>query len=150
MAGDPESRIRSVHVSDLERPARYVVPGELLLTNGLWMERIDPREWAQQAHTGGAAAIGYGVGQTGPAPQTLVRACRQLQLALVEVPEDLPFSVVSECVAVRNRSPGATVRLQLTRLRRLLQELARGEGYDALLEPVRRETRLPVWLGAGR
>jgi DNA-binding PucR family transcriptional regulator len=46
----------------------------------------------------------------------------------------------------RNRASDATVRLQLMRLRRLLEELARGEGYGAVVELLRRETRLQVWL----
>src|SRR6185295_17887447 len=37
-------------------------------------------------------------------------------------------------------------RLQLSRTRRLLQRLGAGGGHAALLDFLRRETRLPVWL----
>jgi sugar diacid utilization regulator len=67
-------------------------------------------------------------------------------MSLVEVPEDLSFSTIGECILQHNHTQIATVRLQLTRLRRLLQDLARGEGHGAVLELLRRETRLPVWL----
>ena len=146
-AGSLDRLVRGVHVSDLEHPARYVLPGELLLTNGLWLERVDPLAWVHEALAAGAAAIGYGAGEGGPnAPAALVDACRELQIGLLEVPADLSFSVIGECVLERNRTPDASVRLQLMRVRRLLQELARGEGHGAAVELLRRETRLPVWL----
>jgi PucR family transcriptional regulator, purine catabolism regulatory protein len=79
-------------------------------------------------------------------PDGLIEACRQCGVALVEVPEDLSFSTIGECILAHNHTQVASVRLQLTRLRRLLQDLARGEGHGAVLELLRRETRLPIWL----
>jgi PucR family transcriptional regulator, purine catabolism regulatory protein len=160
LAGDPSLRlrvlvdggnldrlVRGVHVSDLEHPAQYVLPGELLLTNGLWLGQTEPRQWVEEAQAAGAVAVGYGVGTPSPVvPAELREACTRLGVPLIEVPEDLSFSAIGECVVEHNRTQDATVRLQLTRLRRLLQELARGEGHAAVLELLRRETRLPVWL----
>jgi PucR family transcriptional regulator, purine catabolism regulatory protein len=145
--GHLDRLVRGVHVSDLEHPAQYVLPGELLLTNGLWLEHTDAREWAEEARAAGVVAIGYGVSKASPAvPVALIEASRASALALLEVPEDLSFGAIGECVVERNRTHDATVRLQLTRLRRLLQELARGEGHTAVLEVLRRETRLELWL----
>jgi sugar diacid utilization regulator len=139
--------LRGVHVSDLGHPAQYAFPGELLLTNGLWLTTTHPGDWVREARAAGVVAIGYGVGEMGAVtPPAMIEACRQAGLALVEVPADLPFSAIGECVMERNRASDATVRLQLMRLRRLLEELARGEGYGAVVELLRRETRLPVWL----
>ncbi len=146
-AGNDDRLLRGVHVSDLDHPAQYAFPGELLLTNGLWLTTTDPRDWVQEARAAGVVAIGYGVGEMGTiTPPAVVQACREADLPLVEVPADLPFSAIGECVMERNRASDATVRLQLMRLRRLLEELARGEGYGAVVELLRRETRLPVWL----
>jgi len=146
-AGNHDRLLRGVHVSDLDHPAQYAFPGELLLTNGLWLTTTDPRDWVQEARAAGVVAIGYGVGEMGSVtPTGVVQACRDADLPLVEVPADLPFSAIGECVMERNRAPDATVRLQLMRLRRLLEELARGEGYGAVVELLRRETRLDVWL----
>ena len=145
--GNLAQPVRGVHVSDLEHPAQYVLPGELLLTNGLWLGHTDPREWVEEARAAGAVAIGYGVSNFSPVvPDGLVEACRESGLALVEVPEDLSFSTIGESILAHNHTQVASVRLQLTRLRRLLQDLARGEGHGAVLELLRRETRLPVWL----
>ena len=146
-AGNHDRLLRGFHVSDLDHPAQYAFPGELLLTNGLWLTTTDPRDWVQEARAAGVVAIGYGVGEMGSVtPTGVVQACRDADLPLVEVPADLPFSAIGECVMERNRAPDATVRLQLMRLRRLLEELARGEGYGAVVELLRRETRLDVWL----
>jgi sugar diacid utilization regulator len=146
-AGNHDRLLRGVHVSDLDHPAQYAFPGELLLTNGLWLTTTEPRDWVAEARAAGVVAIGYGVGEMGSVtPAGVVDACRDAGLALVEVPADLPFSAIGECVMERNRAPDATVRLQLMRLRRLLEELARGEGYGAVVDLLRRETRLPVWL----
>ena len=146
-AGNHDRLLRGVHVSDLDHPAQYAFPGELLLTNGLWLTTTDPRDRVQEARAAGVVAIGYGVGEMGSiTPPGVVQACRDAGLPLVEVPADLPFSAIGECVMERNRAPDATVRLQLMRLRRLLEELARGEGYAAVVELLRRETRLDVWL----
>ena len=146
-AGNDDRLLRGVHVSDLDHPAQYAFPGELLLTNGLWLTTTDPRDWVQEARAAGVVAIGYGVGEMGTVtPPAVVDACREAALPLVEVPADLPFSAIGECVMERNRASDPTVRLQLMRLRRLLEELARGEGYGAVVELLRRETRLQVWL----
>jgi PucR family transcriptional regulator, purine catabolism regulatory protein len=145
--GNLAEQVRGVHVSDLEHPAQYVLPGELLLTNGLWLRQADPGEWVEELRGAGAVAIGYGVSNFSPTvPERLIEACRESGVALFEVPADLSFSTIGECILAHDRSQVATVRLQLTRLRRLLQDLARGEGHGAVLELLRRETRLPVWL----
>jgi PucR C-terminal helix-turn-helix domain/Purine catabolism regulatory protein-like family/GGDEF-like domain len=145
--GSLAQTVRGVHVSDLEHPAQYVLPGELLLTNGLWLGQADPGEWVDELRAAGAVAIGYGVSDFSPTvPDGLIEACRASGVALFEVPADLSFSTIAECIQAHDRSQVATVRLQLTRLRRLLQDLARGEGHAAVLELLRRETRLPIWL----
>ncbi len=145
--GNLDEAVRGVHGSDLEHPAQYVLPGELLLTNGLWLGQVDPHRWVEEARAAGVAAIGYGVSNFSPVvPEGLVEACRALGIVLVEVPEDMSFSTIGERLLEHNHSEVASVRLQLTRLRRLLQDLARGEGHGAVLELLRRETRLDVWL----
>ena len=63
--GNHDRLLRGVHVSDLDHPAQYAFPGELLLTNGLWLTTTDPRDWVQEARAAGVVAIGYGVGEMG-------------------------------------------------------------------------------------
>ena len=128
---------------DLDRPARYLLPGELVLTNGLWAERVDgatgPARWPPPARRPSASAS-----STPPRlPDGLVAACEALGLPLLEVPEDLPFSLIAAAAAGGDPSG---LRLQLSRTRRLLQRLGGGGGHVALLDFVCHETGLPAWL----
>ena len=75
---------------------------------------------------------------------TCSRACEELGLPLLEVPEELSFSMIA-AVAADGGDPSG-LRLQLSRTRRLLQRLGAGGGHAALLDFLRQETRLAVWL----
>src|SRR4051794_13232866 len=144
-AGAADRTIEGAHTSDLDHPARYLLPGELVLTNGLWTEHVDGDRWAAEVNTAGAAAIGFGLADHHPAvPDDLRAACETLGLPLLEVPEDLSFSLIASAVE-GGRDPSG-LRLQLSRTRRLLQRLGAGGGYAALLDFLRHETRLPAWL----
>src|SRR3954454_9731231 len=144
-AGAADRTIEGAHTSDLDHPARYLLPGELVLTNGLWTENVDGDRWAAEVNTAGAAAIGFGLADHHPAvPQDLRAACEALGLPLLEVPEDLSFSLIASAVE-GGRDPSG-LRLQLSRTRRLLQRLGAGGGYAALLDFLRHEPRLPAWL----
>ena len=116
-----------------------------MLTNGLWTEHVDGATWAADVAAAGAAAIGFGLADHHPeVPADLRAACEELGLPLLEVPEDLSFSMIA-AAAVDGGDPSG-LRLQLSRTRRLLQRLGAGGGHAALLDFLRRETRLPVWL----
>jgi purine catabolism regulator len=58
--------VQGAHTTDLDRPARYLLPGELVLTNGLWTEHVDGAAWAAEVATAGAAAIGFGLAAIHP------------------------------------------------------------------------------------
>jgi purine catabolism regulator len=137
--------VQGAHTTDLDRPARYLLPGELVLTNGLWTEHVDGATWAREVATAGAAAIGFGLADHHPeVPAEMVGACEALGLPLLEVPEDLSFSLIAAAVDGGRDLSG--LRLQLSRTRRLLQRLGAGGGHAALLDFLRHETRLDVWL----
>jgi purine catabolism regulator len=141
-AGAADRTIEGAHTTDLDQPARYLLPGELVLTNGLWTEHVDGATWAADVATAGAVAIGFGLADHHPeVPGDLRGACEELGLPLLEVPEDLSFSMIAAAAA-----DPSDVRLQLSRTRRLLQRLGAGGGYAALLDFLRQETRLDVWL----
>lgn len=137
--------VRGTHTSDLDRPARYLLPGELVLTNGLWEHQVDGGAWARDVHAAGACGIGFGLAQEHPAPPpALVAACEELRLPLLEIAEELSFAEVAGAVA--DAHDGSDLRTQLSRTRRLLQRMAADGGHAALLDFLRVETRLPVWL----
>jgi PucR-like helix-turn-helix protein/purine catabolism regulatory family protein/diguanylate cyclase with GGDEF domain len=142
-AGAADCAVAGAHTTDLDQPARYLLPGELVLTNGLWTEHVDGATWANDVATAGAAAIGFGLADHHPeVPADLCAACEELGLPLLEVPEDLSFSMIAAAAA----DDASGLRLQLSRTRRLLQRLGAGGGHAALLDFLRRETRLAVWL----
>jgi Fe2+ transport system protein FeoA len=141
-AAAADRTIEGAHTTDLDQPARYLLPGELVLTNGLWTEHVDGATWAADVATAGAVAIGFGLADHHPeVPADLHAACEELGLPLLEVPEDLSFSMIAAAAA-----DPSDVRLQLSRTRRLLQRLGAGGGHAALLDFLRQETRLEVWL----
>jgi purine catabolism regulator len=141
-AAEADRAVAGAHTTDLDQPARYLLPGELVLTNGLWTEHVDGATWAAEVATAGAAAIGFGLADHHPAvPADLLAACEELGLPLLEVPEDLSFSMIAAAAA-----DSSDLRVQLSRTRRLLQRLGAGGGHAALLDFLRHETRLDVWL----
>jgi hypothetical protein len=141
-AAAADRTVEGAHTTDLDQPARYLLPGELVLTNGLWTEHVDGATWAAEVATAGAVAIGFGLADHHPeVPPDLLAACDGLGLPLLEVPEDLSFSMIAAAAA-----DPSDVRLQLSRTRRLLQRLGAGGGHAALLDFLRQETRLDVWL----
>jgi purine catabolism regulator len=145
-AAAADRAVAGVHTTDLDRPARYLLPGELVLTNGLWTEHVDSASWAAEVDAAGAAGIGFGLADHHPAvPPELMAACDELGLPLLEVPESLSFSLIAAAVADEGLDPSG-LRVQLSRIRRLLQRLGAGGGHAGLLEFLRQETQLPVWL----
>src|SRR3954454_8380101 len=145
-AAAADRAVAAAPTTDLDQPARYLLPGELVLTNGLWTEHVDGATWAADVATAGAAAIGFGLAdhhRQGPA--ALLAACEELGLPLLEVPEDLSFSLIAAAVADGGLEPTG-LRVQLSRTRRLVQRLGAGGGHAALLDFLRQETRLDVWL----
>jgi len=141
-AGAADRAVAGAHTTDLDQPARYLLPGELVLTNGLWTEHVDGATWATEVATAGAAAIGFGLADHHPeVPADLLAACEGLGLPLLEVPEELSFSMIAAAAA-----DTSGLRVQLSRTRHLLQRLGAGGGHPALLDFLRHETRLDVWL----
>jgi PucR family transcriptional regulator, purine catabolism regulatory protein len=136
--------IRSVHTTDLAHPFRYVLPRELVLTNGLWVSEVTADEWVEEVTAAGAAAVGFGLSERHESvPEALVMVCRGNQLPLLEIPADLLFTRIGERVAGATQAgQDEWMRHQLVRTRQLVLALRRGEGYSGLLSVLYRETGL--------
>ena len=149
-AAEMDREVAGAHTTDLDHPARYLLPGELVLTNGLWTEHVGGAAWAAEVGTAGAAAIGFGLADHHPAvPPDLLAACQETGLLLLEVPEELWLPRHRGRGSRRRRGP----RLQLLKRRCLLQRLGAGGG-DAVTrctsapgDPVRRLVRRAWWPG---
>jgi PucR family transcriptional regulator, purine catabolism regulatory protein len=138
--------IRGHHVTDLVRPARYLLPGELLLTNGLWLNQRSATDWIDDVKTAGVAGLAFGLTDDCPdLPDSVEHSCSDVGLPLILVPAHLSFSAVIEKIDAAHIRPDPA-RLQLTRLRRLQQQLAGRTAQNELLALVRQETKLRCWL----
>jgi purine catabolism regulator len=147
-AAEQSREIRSVHTTDLQQPGRYVLPGELVLTNGLWHGEVPTDEWISELSEGGAAALGFGLGTPhGQIPGDLADACERISMPLIEIPEDLSFAAISDAVAAdRDEDQRALFRQHLERSRMMLRGLSEGRGIEFLLEVLRDQTGLDVAL----
>ncbi len=139
-----EREIRSVHTTDLPHPARYVLPGELVLTNGLWHGQVPTDRWVAELCQVGAAALGFGLGTPHRSvPADVVAACGLSMLPLLEVPEDLSFASITDwIVAAHVRDERTVLRRHLERARAIVRGLSEGRGAPFLLELLRDETGL--------
>lgn len=144
----PGRGIRSAHVTDLPQPGRYLLPDELVLTNGLWAAEVPATAWIAEVATAGAAAVGFGLGTPHAAfPDGLLAACEAHGLPLLEVPESVSFGQIQAVLGQRlARDEQVTLRRHLDRTRELLLGLAAGGGYDGLIALLRRETGVPAAL----
>ena len=109
-AGALDAPVPWVHSSDLEDPAPFLEPGQVLLTTGTQFGadtgHDDPAVFdAYVARLAGAglAALGFGseVVRAGT-PVALVEACRRNGLPLFEVPYRVPFIRIARTIADLN------------------------------------------------
>ncbi|MCE7079998.1 PucR family transcriptional regulator [Streptomyces sp. ST2-7A] len=126
-AGDlPDAPVRWAHVSELADPVPYLEGGELLLTTGLKIPVDNPddtREYVRRLRAAGVVGLGFGPGIHHPAtPPTLVEACRDEGLPLLEVPRPTPFIAISKVVSAglaaeryRAATAGFAAQRELTR-----------------------------------
>ena len=141
--GTPEllgRRVTGVTSTDLQDPARYLQPGELVLSGLVWWQpdaedetgRADAAmRFATSLHSAGVAALLGGEGTHGSVPASLVDACRTHGIPLLTVPASTSFRAVTDRIYLRLWGD----------LRKTSQQAA------ALPETVRRE--LAAMLGAG-
>jgi DNA-binding PucR family transcriptional regulator len=136
LAGDPGAEFRSVHITDLPEPGRYLSGGELVLTGLMWRhEPADSARFVAALAGAGVAALGAGQAWLGHVPADLVAACEAAGLPLLEVPTEVSFGTLAELVTARLAGasrPAGDVRDALVRHRRLVAAVAEGAGLPEL------------------
>lgn len=136
------------HTTELAYPARYIFPGELLLTNGLWLPERSAADWIADVKSAGLPAVAFGLNETYPTiPEDVVRACRELDIALIAVPIDVSFSQITDVLQSAG-VPLEAVRLYLNRLREIGKQLTATSNQAELTQLIYRETGLDCWLVA--
>jgi hypothetical protein len=101
-----ELPVTSVYITDLTDPSRFLTPGTVVLSSGLWIDRpggIDSFLDALVATD--ATALVLGLIQIGHVPDTVIDACRQRGLVLATINDTVSFARVDDAVRAGVRSP---------------------------------------------
>ncbi|MFF2143957.1 PucR family transcriptional regulator [Kitasatospora sp. NPDC058190] len=96
--------VTGVSSTDLQDPARYLQPGELVLTGLVWWQPADTSgalRFATALRSAGVAALLAGEGTHGSIPDSLAEACRTHGIPLLAVPAGVSFRAVTDRVYLR-------------------------------------------------
>ncbi|GAB2710375.1 PucR family transcriptional regulator [Kitasatospora kifunensis] len=102
-----ERQVTGVTSTDLQDPARYLQPGELVLSGLVWWQPDHPAaqtlalRFATSLRSAGVAALLAGEGTHGEVPAGLVEACRVHGIPLFSVPAGTSFRAVTDRVYLR-------------------------------------------------
>ena len=128
-----DGAIEGVHTTDLPHPRRYLLQGELVLTNGLWYPSVGADRWVADLSLAGVAALGFGLGSPHPSVPDDVRSeCAKRDMPLLEIAEDLSFVTIANATA-GNSDQRPMFRRHLERARTMVQLMSEGREPAALL-----------------
>ncbi|MER6463124.1 PucR family transcriptional regulator [Streptomyces sp. NPDC001228] len=124
--------ISGVTVTDLEDPARFVRPGEVVLSGLVWWAPGKAERFVSGLSEAGAAALFAGEETHGSVPGELVEACARHRVPLAGVPAHIMFRAITDTVYLRQwgelsrrQALPENARVRLSRL--LAQEAGPGE-----------------------
>jgi purine catabolism regulator len=145
--------VRWAHSTELLDPGPYLRGDELVLTVGAALTSARAcKRFAANVAAAGATAVGFGLGDVvDDVPPALVEACAEAGLALVTVPQGMPFLSITELLADRRAEAraarGRTLQLLVGRL---LDAMGGDETLDGLLALVAAELggQLTIRVGA--
>lgn len=128
--------------SDLPDPSPFLLPGQLVLTTGLQFERFgdaDFVDYVRRLQGAGVLGIGFGAEVVrADTPAALVAACRDVGLALVEVPYDVPFvALITWAARELSREAAARSEWALSAQQAISLAAVSGGVSAALLETAR-------------
>ncbi|WP_328402238.1 PucR family transcriptional regulator [Nocardia sp. NBC_00403] len=140
------AEIRWLHTTELPDPSRYVRPGELVLTNGLWLPHVSAERFVDAVARAGATGLVFGLtAQTPDLPEGLVALCVSRGLPLVELCIGVPFAALTRAAArIQNEVLQTELTATVHRGDALATALSRGSGAAGVLEILRGETELPL------
>ncbi|MGW4772475.1 PucR family transcriptional regulator [Nocardia sp. NPDC004278] len=140
------AEIRWLHTTELPDPSRYIRPGELVLTNGLWLPHVSSERFVDAVARAGAIGLVFGLtAQTPALPEELAALCISRGLPLVELCIGVPFAALTRAAArIQNEVLQAELTATVRRGDALATALSRGSGAAGVLEILRGETELPL------
>ncbi|MFC4112417.1 PucR family transcriptional regulator [Nonomuraea zeae] len=96
-----DREIRRAYPTDLPDPKRYLLPGDLVLTSGVWYsEPSDCERFADALWASDVAGLVVGLIVLGELPGELVKACERRRLPLILAAPDQSFGAITEVVTV--------------------------------------------------
>ncbi|WP_310726059.1 PucR family transcriptional regulator [Streptomyces sp. N2A] len=102
-----DREVRGVTATDVEDPARFLQPGDLVLSGLVWWTPGDDRAKADRfvsaLEAAGATALLAGEETHGKVPDVLVDSCREHGIVLVAVPAHTTFRAITEAVYLRQQ-----------------------------------------------
>ena len=139
---DQAGLIRSVHATDLTEPSRYLLPNELVATNGLWLATTLADDWVTRVSKAGASALAFGLSDDiQVVPVEIVKSCKKVGLPLLVIDSDTSFTRLADVIASLLANDAAhDLRQELNETRRLLQASVDDDAYNALARHVRAVT----------
>ncbi|MFG3026475.1 PucR family transcriptional regulator [Streptomyces sp. NPDC048254] len=124
-----DKEIRWTHVTELADPRLYLNAGELVITNGLWLEECSSEEYVRQLREGGAVALAFGLRHSvADVPADLTAACTDHCLPLLVVPADVPFTAITQYMADTHAEIKSARLLESIERRDALISAASGSG----------------------
>lgn len=94
-----EAEVRTAYVTDLPDPTRFVGPGTVVLSSGLWSRVPGGVDRFLDALAGRrAAALLLGLVELGRVPAAVLNGCRERDLPLVTTGDDVSFASIVEAV----------------------------------------------------
>ncbi|MFB7010806.1 MULTISPECIES: helix-turn-helix domain-containing protein [unclassified Streptomyces] len=135
--------ISGVTATDLEDPARFLQPGEIVLSGLVWWSPDGGRDktdrFVSALRAAGAVALLAGEETHGEVPGELVETCRRHRIALLAVPAHTSFRAITEAVYLRqwgelSRRPTDHYALPENVRGELGRELERGASAADLLD----------------
>ncbi|MEV7414669.1 helix-turn-helix domain-containing protein [Streptomyces sp. NPDC089919] len=100
--------VSGVTATDLEDPARFLRPGEVVLTGLVWWTpeggRAQADRFVAALCAAGAAALLAGEETHGAVPEEITEACRAEGMVLIAVPAHISFRAVTDAVYLRQWS----------------------------------------------
>lgn len=133
--------VTTASTTELSHPGRYVVKGQLVMTNGLWLATRSPADWARDVVESGAVGIACGLPDEASAGlEDLVSACVAMDFPLALVAPDVSFASIAE--RVRALTWGSAEQALRNHVARARQFASVEPSYDAILAELRGQTGL--------
>lgn len=146
--GGLDCEVSGAYITDLPDPSRFIAPGDVVLTSGMWNNRPGAATAFVDALVArGAAALVVGLVYLGNVPDEVLARCRERGLLLATISDKVSFkSVVDAVDAFRADSASGDVARGLRFAAHLAELVAAGGAAETVLREFAAEIGVGCWL----